>query len=236
MITIVFDHRPDYLSGEAASLLTLPAGPRSLLDHMAAGLGLGTHDAVTIVAAMPRSAAYVRRLSRNTKRHVTVIGPNEIASHLSEGELQDYVCVADAGHWPVNGFMLNDVLESYSDYRGAKHVVAIGENGDRAWEQISHNSDGLVTGVYDQSARVAIIDLTGTKVTSSREKDEEALGILARAFQSVRLLGVHVVITGMQANLATRLTESDVDLAGVATEPTMQMGIDRAASILRGNK
>ena len=109
----------------------------------------------------------------------------------------------------------------------------VGELERRRSEKLG---EGLVTGVYDRSARVAIIDLTGTRATSSREDDEEALRVLVRAFQSVRLLGVSVVITGMQAELATRFTESDLDMTGILMEPTLQMGIDRAASVRRGDK
>jgi anti-anti-sigma regulatory factor len=95
---------------------------------------------------------------------------------------------------------------------------------------------GLVTGVFERSARVAIIDMTGTHATANLESDEESLQILTRAFQAVRLLGVSVVITGMRADLATRFTECDLDMTGVATEPTLQMGIDRAARVRTDGK
>ena len=95
---------------------------------------------------------------------------------------------------------------------------------------------GLVDGVFERSARVAIVDLTGTRVTASRADDEEALRILTRAFGAVKLLGVSVVITGMGADLATRFSESDLDMTGIATEPTLQMGIDRAARVRMGDE
>ena len=94
-------------------------------------------------------------------------------------------------------------------------------------------SEGLVTGVFDRSARVAIIDLTGTRVTDDAEQDELALAIINRAFESVHLMGVQVILTGMQAELATRVTESSLDLEGVATESSLQSGIDRAVRISR---
>ena len=94
-------------------------------------------------------------------------------------------------------------------------------------------SEGLVTGVFDRSARVAIIDLTGTRVTDDAEQDELALAIINRAFESVHLMGVQVILTGMQAELATRVTESSIDLEGVATESSLQSGIDRAVRISR---
>ncbi len=94
----------------------------------------------------------------------------------------------------------------------------------------------LTTGVYDRSARVAIVDLTGTRVTDNPAEDEEALMILNRAFQSVRLLGVQVILTGVQADLATRITDSEIDMKGVVTEASLQLGIDRAGRISRGSE
>ena len=107
----------------------------------------------------------------------------------------------------------------------------VGELDSRRSEKLG---DGLVTGVYERGARVAIIDLTGTRTTHDADADEEALAVLLRAMQSVRLLGVDVVITGMQAEVATRFTASDLDLRGISTEPTLQMGIDRAARVRHG--
>ena len=94
----------------------------------------------------------------------------------------------------------------------------------------------LTTGVYDRSARVAIVDLTGTRVTDNAADDVEALIILNRAFQSVRLLGVQVILTGVQADLATRMTGSEIDMKGVVTAASLQLGIDRAGRISRGGE
>ena len=94
----------------------------------------------------------------------------------------------------------------------------------------------LITGVYDRSARVAIVDLTGTRVTDSPTEDAEALKVLNHAFQSVRLLGVQVVLTGVQAELAKRIVESGIEMKGIVTETTLQLGIDRAGRVTRGGE
>jgi rsbT co-antagonist protein RsbR len=113
-------------------------------------------------------------------------------------------------------------------------VVVLPIVGELDSRRIEKLGDGLVAGVYERGARAAIIDLTGSRTTHDPAADEEALAVLLRAMQSVRLLGVDVVITGMQAEVATRFTASDLDLSGILTEPTLQMGIDRAARVRRG--
>jgi len=115
-------------------------------------------------------------------------------------------------------------------------VVVLPLVGELERKRSEKLGQGLVTGVFERSARVAIIDMTGTHATANLESDEESLQILTRAFQAVRLLGVSVVITGMRADLATRFTECDLDMTGVATEPTLQMGIDRAARVRTDGK
>jgi anti-anti-sigma regulatory factor len=96
--------------------------------------------------------------------------------------------------------------------------------------------EGLVSGVYERSARVAIIDLTGMRVTDSRADDEDAVRALSSALHAVRLMGVQVILTGMQAEVARRITESEIDMADIETEATLQSGIDRASRTLRGHQ
>jgi anti-anti-sigma regulatory factor len=49
-------------------------------------------------------------------------------------------------------------------------------------------------------------------------------------------MGVQVILTGMQAEVARRITESEIDMADIETEATLQSGIDRASRTLRGHQ
>lgn len=78
----------------------------------------------------------------------------------------------------------------------------------------------LLEGVSAQRARVAIIDITGVSVV-----DTQVANALLRAAQAVKLLGAHVVLTGIRPEIAQTLVGLGVDLGGLITRSTLQAGI-----------
>jgi methyl-accepting chemotaxis protein len=96
----------------------------------------------------------------------------------------------------------------------------VGEFDDRRVKQLN---DALVEGIHASRARVAIIDVTGVAVFN-----ETFASGLRRAVAAARLLGVQVVITGMQPDMAGGLADVGERLHGVETRPSLQDGIDFA--------
>ena len=88
--------------------------------------------------------------------------------------------------------------------------------------------DALVEGLHARGARAAIIDLTGLPTL-----DETVAAGLVRAARAARLLGAHVVVTGMQAETAKTLVSLDLRLEGIQTERSLQDGI---AAVLQSHK
>jgi anti-anti-sigma regulatory factor/HAMP domain-containing protein len=93
----------------------------------------------------------------------------------------------------------------------------VGELDERRMGKVR---DTLVDGLHQQSARAAILDLTGVPFI-----DEEVAEGIARAARAAKLVGALVVITGIQAETASRLVEFDLPLEGVVTRRTLQHGI-----------
>jgi PAS domain S-box-containing protein len=88
--------------------------------------------------------------------------------------------------------------------------------------------DALLRGLERTRSPVAIIDITGVEVV-----DGHVANTILQSAQAARLLGAHVVITGMRAGVARSLVRLGVDLSGVNTRKTLQEGIARAAEYLR---
>lgn len=86
--------------------------------------------------------------------------------------------------------------------------------------------DALLTGIAEQRARTAILDITGVKGVNS-----VAAGALRQAAHAAKLLGAEVVLTGINAEVAQALIALDVDLGRTVTRNTLQSGI---AYALRG--
>lgn len=81
-------------------------------------------------------------------------------------------------------------------------------------------TEGLLAGLSDSGARVAILDVTGVPDVDSRA----AAGIVAAA-RAAQLLGVEVLLTGISPDVARILVALNVDLGGIETRGTLQRGI-----------
>jgi rsbT co-antagonist protein RsbR len=80
--------------------------------------------------------------------------------------------------------------------------------------------EALLTGVAEQGARAAILDITGVQVV-----DTQVANALLRAAQAVKLLGAHVIITGIRPEVAQTLVGLGLDLSAITTLATLQSGI-----------
>ncbi len=108
-----------------------------------------------------------------------------------------------------------------------EEVVVMPLIGAMNAERASQMLDTLLKGVTALGARVAIIDVTGVQ-----EVDTHVANMLARAAQSVRLLGAEVVITGIRAGVAQVLVGLGVDLSAVPTRRNLRDGIEFAEGLV----
>jgi CheY-like chemotaxis protein len=89
-------------------------------------------------------------------------------------------------------------------------------DGARAHQMV----EVLLQGIIKHQARYAIVDITGVAVM-----DHQVADALGRAARSVQLLGAHMVLTGIQPQIAHELIELGADLDGIVTESTLENGI-----------
>lgn len=83
--------------------------------------------------------------------------------------------------------------------------------------------ESLLLGVSQHRADAVILDVTGVKTVTTLTAT-----MLVRAAQAVRLLGAHPILTGVGPVIARSLVELGVDLGGIMTRSTLQMGIAHA--------
>jgi anti-anti-sigma regulatory factor/type II secretory pathway pseudopilin PulG len=93
--------------------------------------------------------------------------------------------------------------------------------------RVARLRDSVVDSVTVQSARVVIIDLTGVP-----ELRDDAPTELARTAKAARLLGTHVILTGVRGEVALALTELTAVMDGIDVQRSLHHGIDRAMSYL----
>lgn len=87
--------------------------------------------------------------------------------------------------------------------------------------------DAALQGAETRRAHVVIIDITGL-----RHIDTSVAGTLVKTSAALRLLGAHVVLTGIRAEIARTLVGLGVDLATMKSHGTLQSGITYALKLL----
>ena len=89
----------------------------------------------------------------------------------------------------------------------------------------------LVEGMHESGAKAALLDLTGVP----RLQPGAAEALLGAA-KAVRLLGAHVVLTGMQPAVASNLADLAIHLEGVETARSLGSGVEAALKSLEADR
>jgi PAS domain S-box-containing protein len=80
--------------------------------------------------------------------------------------------------------------------------------------------DTLLTGIADNQAQVAILDITGVAIV-----DTQVASALVRAAQAVKLLGAQVILSGIRPEVAQTLVGLGVDFGSLVTRSSLQSAI-----------
>jgi anti-anti-sigma regulatory factor len=94
-------------------------------------------------------------------------------------------------------------------YEGVVVIPFVGELDSQRLESIEKD---LVGKLHSSGARVAIIDITGVP-----NIDEKVAFGLIKTAKAAHLLGVKVIVTGMQPEAAREITRTNVEFDGIVT-------------------
>ena len=149
VILLLIDREMPYLHAThgAVSLLTLPLGTRSFLDHIAARTGTLAGRELLVMPTFEHNGNYERTLRSNTSRRARVVLPDQLPSVLSDSDHSDYMLVMDAARWPIHGIDVAATIRGMGGYRGVTHAVTIGGERERTHERVECDGDGQITRV-----------------------------------------------------------------------------------------
>jgi anti-anti-sigma regulatory factor/HAMP domain-containing protein len=102
-------------------------------------------------------------------------------------------------------------------------VIAMPLVGELDEARLRNVRSTLVQGLHESGAKAALLDLTGVP----RLEPEAAESLLAAA-KGARLLGVHVILTGMRPEVAASLADLSIHFEGIETERSLGSGVDAA--------
>jgi rsbT co-antagonist protein RsbR len=100
---------------------------------------------------------------------------------------------------------------------GVLVMPLIGSIDDARAQQIIET---LLNGITQQQAAIAIIDITGVTII-----DTQVANTLLRTARAARLVGVEVILTGIQPPVAQTLVHLGVEFRDLTTHSTLQRGI-----------
>ena len=146
MNLLLIDHRTPYLhaGGGSASLLTLPLGTRSFLDHVAARTGVAAGRRLLVMPTFECNGDYQTHIQDCTTRVARVVAPSALPSVLGECEAGDSLLVIDPARWPIDGIDVAATIRGLGSYRGVTHAVTIGADGEQTRECVECDSNGQV--------------------------------------------------------------------------------------------
>ncbi len=90
-------------------------------------------------------------------------------------------------------------------------------------------TEALLQAIRERRAKTVVMDITGVPIVDSRVANH-----LVQACEAARLMGAHVVITGISSSIAQALVGIGAELRGVPTLSDLQSGIEEAERVLAG--
>jgi len=89
-------------------------------------------------------------------------------------------------------------------------------------------TEHLLESIRTNRAKVVVIDITGVATVDSRVANH-----LVQTIDAARLMGAHVIVSGISPVIALTMVTLGIDLGRVVTVGDMQSGIERAESLLQ---
>lgn len=87
-------------------------------------------------------------------------------------------------------------------------------------QRAARMTESLLQAAAEEGAQVVILDVTGVPVV-----DTQVASVLIQCARSVRLLGAHMVLTGIRPDVAQTIITLGIDLSDVVTRADLEEGI-----------
>lgn len=143
---VLLDTRPGYLGRSApGSLLLMPVGLSTLLDHIYQGLGDIRRQKVTVVPAFEPTPVYEQAVRGACKSVDSIVYAQELAGHLSTYEPSDWLLMVDPRCFPTAGLTLDPLFEGLATSPPwVRHLLALESNAAGTRECVEFDAEGRV--------------------------------------------------------------------------------------------
>lgn len=104
-----------------------------------------------------------------------------------------------------------------------QHIIVMPFIGIMDVERMQQVMDSALRGARERDAEFVILDITGMQ-----DVEPVVVTMLVQIGNALRLLGTRIIITGIGAEVASRLVMSNISLGSLVTKATLQDGITYA--------
>jgi lipopolysaccharide/colanic/teichoic acid biosynthesis glycosyltransferase len=143
---VILDARPSYLGRSApGSLLLMPLGRTTLIDHINSGLRDAQRQKVTVVTAFEPTPQYEQAVRKACAGVESIVYAQELAGHLSTYEPSDWLLMVDPRCFPARGVPMDTLLDgAMGSPHWVRHLLALEANAAGTRECVEIDADGRV--------------------------------------------------------------------------------------------
>jgi lipopolysaccharide/colanic/teichoic acid biosynthesis glycosyltransferase len=147
VIPVLLDSRPAYMDRAAAptSLLLLPMGRQTVLDHLLSSLSDVTSARPLVLCTFEPDSDYERAMRALSPRIGAVRTLASFHERLATEDPSDTLLIIDSSCWPAAGFDVRPLLPFLGgDFEMVRHLIALDATPGRTKEYVQSAPDGRV--------------------------------------------------------------------------------------------
>ncbi|MCA9256522.1 MAG: sugar transferase, partial [Phycisphaerales bacterium] len=146
--TIIHDRTMcDASGGDDVSLLTMPLGATSVLEHICARARAAGSDEIVVLSDRASTRDAIHAMAANCDVPVRIVSADELDSHIHSLEPSDRLLFIDPRDWPTNDYDFTELLREAKSFSGAIHAIAMGSDMGDASERVLLDRDGRVRSI-----------------------------------------------------------------------------------------
>lgn len=161
---------PEGVGGcSGTSLLSLPLGAGTVLDHLLGRLAAVVHDKVFVVSCtIPHknngNGGMTHQVGGIAVHYVT---PENFSRVLTSMEACEHLLLVEPRCWPTCDYDFATLAQSAGSFRGVIHAVAVGHLWGSAWERLNLDAGGQVSRVQRLYDHVSWPEVAGRALLCS---------------------------------------------------------------------
>lgn len=169
VISFIVDHRPPYMQDQerAFSLLDLPLGVGSLLEHHFQEIMIAEPEETYIFPTFEIDETYQRRIFEATSGNGKVVPLAEQKSLLENLEGGDIIYVRDSRYWVEDVPTVSELIEACQTDRTVANVISTVKGMAPNHERIIFDDDGQIKRVRRLYDKISLSKNTHLKVIAS---------------------------------------------------------------------